>query len=259
MVYARLGGTFVGDKTAGQTWIQSIAFSETIAIGDLLVVCFARDDLAADSAAPTDTLVDNKGNTYSQAAAISGQSAAGSAVAIIFYAVAAQAVTGGTNIQFTFDFQGTTNVTAKGAVWDHFSGNATSNVLDQHTTAAGTGTSALSVGPITPSGTDYLVVAMAGWEANDSLASWGLGDTDTTAGSWSALVTGGSFSGGSAANIQAVQQYKITTGNNAQTWNMTGPSAADWRAAIASFKTPDITARPTPVIMRQAVKRASLR
>lgn len=220
--FKRVVGTGVS-VTSNTTCV--ITTTGAIAIGDLVVVRWAADNLTA--ATPTGTVADSGGNAYTTHC-YRGQnaSAAGGVVGGIHAALATVAVAAGGTITLTLSgavahksmyaesFFGYTNTLRNAAVV-----NSGSSVSATVTSGSATAND-LVVGAITV----------------ESRAVPTAVDTDTTGGSWSANTnTPSATSGTDTSCVQVNAQYKIATVTGAQTFNQTVTNT-DWTAMVAVFQ-----------------------
>jgi hypothetical protein len=180
-----LGNNF--NNVSGNTLV--ITTTAAIAIGDLVVVRWAADNLSATT--PTATCADSGGNTYTvlRQAAANATAAAGIAGGMLSSLATAAVASGGT---ITLTFSGA--IVGKAAYAESFT-----NVTNT-TRVAAVGSSAASGTAATSGASAAGIVAgdlVLGFSAVQSRTA-ATGDADTTNGSWSTKVgvNGGATSGG---------------------------------------------------------------
>jgi hypothetical protein len=127
----------------------------------------------------------------------------------------------------TITWNGSRN--ARGAVVEEFSGVTTTvrGTVSAVTSATGAPSAAVS----SPLAGD-LVVAGSSWETGTAPS----GDTDTTNGSWSGVVSIATTGGLDTSNLVAALQYKIVTADGAQTYDPTGTN--NDAGAVVAVMTP---------------------
>lgn len=200
-----------GTKTSGTTYTDSV----TVQAGDLIIAACSWDPTASGApsiSAVTDTVSTPYTSLSTMLNAGATASGTGSLVqawwGIVPSGVTSQAVT----VTVTW---GGTSVASKGFTAIAFSnvkkalvGTAASSII---TAASGTVTTATA-------NTGDLVLALVGSENNAAAT----GASDTTRGSWSAVVSGFSTGAGAATNQSITWQYKIVTGQGTQTASFSG-------------------------------------
>ena len=204
----------VGNAVSGTTISLSTA---DIAVGDLVVVRWASDNLSATT--PTVTASDGTANVYTvlRQGAVNATAAAGVAGGIL---VCKATVARPFASNLTLTFSGA--VTAKAAYAESFTGTL-ATVRSAAVGTTGTATAA-SAGA---SGTVAAGDLVLGFIANETRGVI-TGDSDTLNGSWSTQVSkSNATSGSDAVCVTAAGQHKIATASGAQTYNVTAV-AAEW-------------------------------
>lgn len=205
--------------TSGTTVV--ITTTNPIAVGDLVVVRVAADNLNATT--PTFTCADSGSNSYTthRQGAVNATAAAGVAGAIMC-SLATNAVAAG----------GTITVTCSGAVAAR-AAYATSFIGVTNTTrstpvgSSGASTAATSGASGTVNAGD-LCLGFSAVESRGAVT----GDSDTTNGSWSTVTTiVNNATGTDATRVEISGQYKIATASGAQTLDHTVTST-DWVAGL---------------------------
>jgi hypothetical protein len=177
--------------------------------GNLVVVAVASYE---PSAAPT--VSDSKGNTYN---ALTEQIDTGSHRIQLFYAANATVGSG-----HTFTVSGSTSYSSISV--NVFSGAKTTSPFDQQN-GAGTGSSPLSTGSVTPTENDEVIVAGIGLDSAASALSIN-GGFSTPAVAY--------FAGGSAYGVGSAYLIQTTAAAANPAWSWTGGDQQT--AAIATFK-----------------------
>jgi len=214
-----------GNASSGTSLV--ITTTAPIAIGDLVVVRVAADNLNATT--PTITCADSGGNTYTSRAflGVNATAAAGVVGAILSTKATVAVSTGGT---ITVTLSGA--VTAKAAYAESFTG-FDDTLRNAAVTASGT-TAASTVTSGSATAGD-LVVGLVAVESRAAPTY----DTDTTGGAWSTGVNKPSATSGTDSGcVETNGQYKIVNATGAQTFNHTN-TATEWVAMVCIFqKTP---------------------
>lgn len=215
-----------GNSTSGTT--LAITTTAAIAVGDLVVVRWAADNLSATT--PTGTITDSGSNTYT-AHAYRGQNATGAAGVVGGIAVTkatAIVALGGT---ITLTLSGA--VTAKAMYAESFTGF--DNTLRSAVVLASGASTAASVVSGTVNSGDLVIGAVAAeTRATPTF------DADTLNGSWAQPINKPNATSGTDANCVTINgQHKVTTAAGAQTYDNTIVST-DWAAMVCVFQ-------PTPV------------
>ena len=209
----------------------------TVNVGDLIVVHCSRDNQAGDSASPTDTLADNKGNTYSTAVGFSTAGAANRNAGILFYCTAAQSIASGGPIVYTWNIEDAAAIATKVInVAVHRPGNATGGtpIVTNSAEVLATTTPSVTATGVT---SGDLVVGCVGLEEQSTTVTAWTRDSDTTNGSWSdPAVTVQSVKAGTVNDNASCMQAKVTTGTGDQTYNPTINTTNDTTCLIASFR-----------------------
>jgi hypothetical protein len=216
-------GTAV-DTVSGSTLV--ITTTAAIAVGDLVVVRVAADNLSAST--PTFTCSDSGGNAYTvhQQIATQATAAAGVAGGIICTKATTAIATGGT---ITVTLSGA--VAARAAYAESFAGMTNTT----RSTPVGSTTTNGAVGPLT-TGTVNAGDLVAGWAATESNAVALTADTDTLGGPWSTIVALNNAAGGTGSTrVQVGGQWKIPTTADAQVWG-TGGASADAVGGVVVLK-----------------------
>lgn len=205
-----------GNAVSGNT--LAVITAGEIAIGDLVVVRWAADNLSATT--PTVTITDG-GNTYTvlRQAAVNATPAAGVAGGMLATKATVARPSG---ITITLTFSGA--VTAKAAYAESFTGFGTT----QRSTAVGaTGTAtAASAGATGTVSAGDLVLGMI---ANETRATASIiGDSDTLNGAWSTqAIKSNATTGTDATCVLVAGQYKLANAAGAQTYDVTAV-ASEW-------------------------------
>lgn len=213
--------------TTGTTATFTLGGSDSVSVGDLIVVCVAIDNTGASGAAPaTLTVTDSAGNTYTlRSSGLQDPSTASAgAYGAIFTATA----------QFTLGSSSTITVTTGSAAAiamtvQKFSAGA-GNIAQYDTNGGNAGsntTATVTTGSITNGGA---VVGMAAIERGNSTKNLAVtADSDTTNGSWTTQQTAqGNNSSTSTADMTVVSQSKIVTATATQTYNISWTTATDF-------------------------------
>lgn len=218
--------TAVGDAAgtvSGTTLV--ITTTAAIAIGDLVVVRVAADNLTATT--PTITCADSGGNTYTSRAflGVNATPAAGVVGAILAAKATVAVPIGGT---ITATFSGA--IAHKSMYANSFIG-FDNTLRVAATTASGTTTAAAVTSGSATAGD--LVVGMTAVESRAAPSAY---DTDTTNGSWAGSFNKPSATSGTDATcVSANGQYKVVTATGAQTLNHT-VAATEWVALACVFQ-----------------------
>ena len=197
-----------------------VTLTQSVSVGDMLVVCIAADNQGSAGAASISSVTDSKSHTYTSRASQNndpGAANAGATVAI-FVAPITTAMTTSDTVTINFS----PNTTSKAAViWEVVAG---ATEFPKYLSNGGTtgSTANPSLASTSISSGDAVIYALAA-ESNATLT----GDSDTTNGSWSTLYTTAGNTGTSATSMTVGSQYKVTTGTGTQTWNTTLTSS-DW-------------------------------
>lgn len=200
--------------TSGST--IAITTTNPIAVGDLVVVRVASDNLSATT--PTFTAADSGGNTYTthRQQAQNATAAAGAANAIIATKATAAIAAGGT---ITVTLSGA--VASRAAYAESFVGF--SNTARAVNSVGAASSSSSSSGAVSCQ-TGDLMIGAAAIESSAAIT----GDTDTTGGSWSTLVTALANTGTSLTSMTVAGQYRIPNVAVSQTFNTTWTGVTDY-------------------------------
>lgn len=202
------------DTLSGNT--LGIATTAAIAIGDVVVVRIAADNLSATT--PTFACSDSAGNVYTTHHQLATQTTAAAGIAGgIMVAKATAAMAAGGSIIVTLSGA----VAAKAAYAESFTGG--SNVL----TSAPVGSTATNgaMGPVV-SGLVNSGDLVLGWSAYEMNATAITGDADTVNGSWSTIISLANAAGGtSSTRAQVGGQWKVANAAGAQTLGHSGATA----------------------------------
>lgn len=201
-----------------------ITTTAAIAIGDLVIVRVAADNLSATT--PTFTCADSGGNAYTSRAfaGVNATAAAGIVGGILATKATVAVAIGGT---ITITLSGA--VVAKAAYAESFIGF--DNTLRNAAVTASGATTASTVTSGSATAGD-LVVGLICVEDRTAPTY----DTDTTGGSWSTGVNKPNATSGTATSCVEVNgQNKVVTATGAQTFNHTNV-ATDWVAMVCVFQ-----------------------
>ena len=209
--------------TSGTTLV--ITTTAAIAIGDLVVVRAAADNLSATT--PTFTCTDSGGNTYTTRAQAAVSATAGNGVAggVMATKATAAVAAGGT---ITVTLSGA--VTAKAAYAESFT--SVSNTLrSTAVTATGTATAATPGASGTVNAGDLVIGAIM-----PETRAAPIFDSDTLNGAWSTGVSiTAADSGTDNTRVEVNGQYKIPNASGAQTYNNT-VTAGEWVGMVLVFQ-----------------------
>jgi len=194
----------------------------TASVGDGLVVIVTASNDGSNGAASLTTVVDSDGvNVYTQRALINfDPGAAGAGATLGFYTcVVTQALSSDT---ITANFSGNTSEKTI-QVYKMVPGAGEKIVFES---ADGTGvtgnlTTYAAATVSVPQG--YTIFGAAAIETDDAIS----GDSDTTNGSWTAVVTRLADNGADAATMSGTSQYKTVTATGDQSWAATSATARD--------------------------------
>jgi len=194
----------------------------TAAVGDWLVVVVAASNDGTLGAASITTVVDSGGvNTYNQRALINydpGAAGAGATLGIYTCAV--------------------TSALSNATITVNQSGNTDDKAVQVYKVVPGAGETisliAVDTSGLTGNATEYtantvsvtsgdIIFGAAAIETDDAVT----GDTDTTNGNWSSVLTRLDDNGADAATMSCVSQYKTATGTGNQTWSCTTVTGRD--------------------------------
>lgn len=215
-------------NAAGTTGATTLVITTTaaIAIGDLVVVRVASDNLSATT--PTVAATDSGGNTYTSRAfqGVNATAAAGVVGAILATKATAAVASGGT-ITLTF----TPNTAAHKAAYAESFIGFDNTLRVAAATASGASTAAtVTSGSATA---DDLVVGMVASEDRAVPSAYA---TDTTRGTWSTGVNKPSTTSGTATTAVEVNgQHKIVNATGTQVYANTVTNS-DWAALVCVFQ-----------------------
>lgn len=230
------------NTTSGTSTTVSLAAGASITTSNYLIARVAVDNNGTNGAAPGLTVSDAKNGSWTvlgPALADPGAAAAG-ATCYIAYVKATVAYANNDNVTFTWG----TSVDAKAIVIEEWSNiHLTSPIAVSATTASGTATP-LATSSITPTAAGQLVYVAAAMEG-----PWGDGftlDSDTTDGSWAALLEMASDNTTAVSNQAVYGACKRVTGTTAQVFNSTITSR-DWAALAVVFDPIPPPVEPDPL------------
>lgn len=193
----------------------------TAATGDWLVALVAGDNNGTNGAASLSSVSDSQSNTWTQRALITndpGAAAAGATIGV-----------------FTAPI---TNALASGTVTANFSPNTTFKAIQVYRVQPGAGnqvvfvaadTSGVTTNATTHSSNTVSVTSgdtifgAAGIEDRGTIT----GDSDTTNGSWSTIITRLADGGGVGTSMSCSSQYKTVSATANQTWDITTTAGRD--------------------------------
>lgn len=216
-------------NTSGTTLTISFTGSTKPAVGDLVCVYCARDNVTNDPGTG-DSFSDGEGNTYTAvvlAQPAGTSTAAAGIVGVLFYTVVTSAWTGTNTLTWTLPSR-----VGKVMQAHHFKGPVvgTRGTVDTAGAAAGT-VAVLTTDPVAGD----LVVAMSAYE--HSTASTVTADSDTTNGSWSTQTAQVASGGTTLAAVKVVAQYKAVTatGNQSYATSNSTTASVDTVGIVATF------------------------
>jgi hypothetical protein len=238
----QLAAGSVTSTAAGTTLTTTFTGPTYPAAGDLVVIHAARDTVVNDPGTG-DTFSDGLGNTYASAVRVQGAGGtASTGVATVqFFSVLTTSWSGTVTLTY-----GTPSVGRRFFYASHFTKDASEVIAEVGSPVSNGAASATSISVTTASvAVGTLVAGTWGWENGTAANSSGVvtEDTDTTRGSWSALVRQ-TYSGGglNAANINLGYQHKITTtAAGTQTWDVADSSLATDHAVVVRTYTATAT------------------
>ena len=205
--------TVTSNKTSGTT--LDLTLDTSVPAGNLIVARLVYDNAGTASKPLVTGIARAAGETNTWATAVGSNSTSTSAGAFASGAMTWIVTTvawPAANYTATLD----TATVQKAGGFQEFSG-ATATARSTAGTAYSTTTTAASAAT---TGTAPVIGDLAlGFIFGSNVAVAQAGDTDTTAGSWSAVAGVGSTGGSGATNNFGVAQYKILTGASAQTLN----------------------------------------
>jgi hypothetical protein len=207
---AALGNSF--NNTSGST--LTLATTAAIAVGDLVVVRWAADNLSATT--PTATFSDGTANSYTVQRQAAGNATAAAGIAGgILTCLAAATVASGATVTLTLSGA----VVGKAMYVESFIGITNTTRVAVVGTGAVSGTAASTGASASGLVAGDLALGFSAVQTRTAAT----GDTDTTNGSWSAIktVNGGATSGQDSGSVQINGQYKVVTGSAAQTYDNT--------------------------------------
>ena len=201
-----------GTSTVNDTTVTTGA-TVSVSVNDWLVVIIATPNSGAGGAAPTYTVEDSDGlNTYTERRTINRDpGAAGDGTTLgIFTCQVTDAVTSGTITVTLSDAAGSKTVQV------YRVRPATNEVLSHVATSTGsTGNASTFSAPAVSVTNGNIIFGCASLEDNGAAS----GDSDTTNGSWSAVVNRIADNGSDSNSTTCVSQYKTVTATGSQTWN----------------------------------------
>jgi len=225
---------FGADTLTGN--VIGIATTAPIAVGDLVVVRFAADQLSAST--PTFTVTDAAGNAYIthqqlwKHTSVAADGIAGGLAAT--KATAAMAT--GQSIIVTLSGA----VAAKVAYAESFTGAA--NVV-RSTPVGVTGGVTITTPPTGTVNAGDLVLSWSAWEHVTAVT----GDSDTVDGAWSAIVNRVNAAGGTGTTrVQVSGQWKIPTGSTPQVVTNNGAASDSALGIVVLQQATVVPPDPTP-------------
>jgi hypothetical protein len=211
-----------GDDNPGLTCVSGATV--TAAVDDWLVAIVACSNDGHNGISPFSALSDSGSNTWTtRAHATYDPGAAGDGCTIVVgTAIVTNALTSGT-VTATFSVE-----TDQSAIQVYRVRPGTGETVSFVTsgTAGGSNATAHKTSTISVTSGD-IMFGVASVETDESLT----GDSDTSNGSWSAVVNTTADAGTDDDSITCVSQYKITTGTGNQQWEGTSATARDSRTA----------------------------
>lgn len=192
----------------------------------MLVIAVALENTGAAGAAPTCTLSDTEGNTYTQRALVNNSGGTGCCI-YIFTSILAFNKASGT---ITIAIGNASRVAADVNKVVGGAGETPALVSGDNTGSTGSGS---AIAYTTPSVDDtFVVFCAAAWHTNDTAT----GDSDTTNGNWSTIrsVTAPGITDSTA--IKSCTQYKTVTSTATQTWNVSIPGSFRYAASSIILK-----------------------
>lgn len=198
----------------------SVTLTQSVAAGDMLIVCIAADNAGGGGASSVSSVTDSKSHTYTQRAITTQDPGAANAGATsaIYTAFVTTAMT--TSDTVTINFSPNTQYKAA-VVWEAaVASTEFPKYLSNGSTTGNTANPQLASSSVTSG--DGIIYALA-VESNATLT----GDSDTSNGTWSTLYTDIGSGGTAATSMRIGSQYKVVTGTATQTFNAT-ITAADW-------------------------------
>lgn len=224
--------TDIGSVANVTSETSSVLTTDTVApVGTTIILRIASNNSGSSGAAPTMSVSDSAGNTYTlRTSGLADPGAANAGVATWTYTapVTTQLPVGGT-ITMTYG----TATTAKAAQAECWTGLRNASIVAVAESAiTGTNPGTAPAATITPTASGQLVYVHLAAEgiAGDTFT----GDSDTTAGSWAALTAQASADATRTNNVYTKGQYKIVTGTTTQNWAATITSA-DFAGDIIVF------------------------
>ncbi|MGE3875492.1 MAG: hypothetical protein AB7F74_21270 [Parvibaculaceae bacterium] len=206
-----------GTGSAASLAINSV----TAAVGSTLVVLVGADNNGTSGASSISSVTDSAGNSYAQQAIVNqdpGAAAAGATLGV-FTAKIATALSGGTvTVNFSPNTAGRSAEIIR-AVPDAGFQAQIAAVDTTGSTGSVTSHSAATVS-VTSGNT---IIGAAAIETNATVT----GDSDTTNGNWSTVVTRSSNSGTDATSMCVSSQFKTVSSTGNQSWACTTGSAKD--------------------------------
>lgn len=261
--YTVPGATFIQDlgsanATAATGPPNTLVLSYTLdtkpQIGDLVVVCGARDNIVNDPAT-ADTFTDTDSNTYTRVALAqpSGTStAAAGIVGVMFYSILTAAWSAGTN---TLTWTNATGAADRAMLLRHYYSVASVRGTPDTAGAAAGVASVTTTDPVSGD----LVVGMTAIE--HSSASTVTPDSDTTSGTWSPQTAQVASAGTTLAAVKVVSQHKVVNATASITYNTANSVTAsvDVVAIVATFVPTSAAPATTPPTSRYYYKTAAQR
>lgn len=188
----------------------------------MIVVCTSADNSGNQGGGSFGAVTDVKGHIYQDVATTNDPAAAnaGQTVVISYATITTPMIS---TDQVTLNFNNATPSKAS-TIWKV---TAASTQKPQFVTGTAiTGATANpSSGAVSVNSQDAIIFALAR-EGNSAVT----GDSDTTNGSWSTLVSITADTGTALTSSQISTQYKVVSGTGNQTWDVTA-SSSDWAIA----------------------------
>lgn len=210
-----------GTSTTSNTTVVTNS-AVTADVGDWLVVVAASSNDGASGAASMTTVVDSDGvNTYTQRALINyDPGAAGAGATLGFYTCQVTSALSGDTI--TVNHSGNTDQKAVQVYRVIPAPGTTISFLSADTTGSTGNASSYTAATVSVTNGDVIFGAAA-IETDDAVT----GDTDTTNGSWSPIITRLADGGADAATMSSCSQFKTVSATGDQNWACSTSTARD--------------------------------
>lgn len=230
--HVREAGTAVANNVSSTTLVFTVGASGCQA-GDTLVAIISSDNSGTNGAAPTLSVADTGGNSWSvRNVSLNDPGLVNEGVCTwIADCLVVTALASGNTITATFG----TAVVAKSMSIREFSGGAQTTVgadrlAGQNGTTGTSTTPSATLNPATL--TDYLMIGAVGAECGT--ADTFTQDADTTNGSWVGYTRVGA--GLTTSGNTVAGAYKIVTANGSQTYNPTLGTSRDWAEKMVALR-----------------------